>query len=167
MTENIARTIVDYRDKRGYYDSVDRADRLEYELSRQLGYQVWRNYFREEPGFASIGELNLVADDRSPTNTRSIWRYGIDNFALTGYPDLTRNSDLAADVDDFEERDVIFARISNLVTVRSDVFTAYILVRLGRDGPQKRVAAVLDRSDVYSNSDKVKILAVHDMSYPK
>jgi hypothetical protein len=165
MTDDIAKAIVDYRDRRGIYDVNDtRYDLLKSELSRQLGYQVWRNYIREERGFASIGELNLVANRGRPD---SIWEYGIDNFALTGYPDLTRNSDLAADVDDFEERDVIFARISNLVTVRSDVFTAYILVRLGRDGPQKRVAAVLDRSDVYSNNDKVKIIALHPVSYPE
>ncbi len=164
MTADIAGQIVDYRDKRGVYSAIDRSDRLEGELRRQLGYQVWRNYFREEPGFASIGELNLVANGLS---SRSIWKYGIDAFALSNYPDLTRNSDLAADIDDFEERDMIFARISNLATVRSDIFTAYILVRLGTNGPQKRVVALLDRSSVYNSGDKVKILAVHDVSYPR
>ncbi|MGD8787559.1 MAG: hypothetical protein PVJ60_09065, partial [Phycisphaerales bacterium] len=63
--------------------------------------------------------------------------------------------------DDFEERDVIFARISNLITVRSDVFTAYILVRIGVDGPQRRVMAIFDRSQVNSPGDRVKILALH------
>lgn len=165
MTNDIARAIVDYRDKRGIYDANNtRYDLLKSELRRQLAYNVWRNYVREDRGFASIGELNLVAEDGSPD---SIWEYGIDNFAETGFPDLTRNLDLTADVDDFEERDAIFARISNLVTVRSDVFTAYILVRLGRNGPQKRVVAILDRSNVYSSGGKVKVLAVHDVSYPR
>ena len=59
-----------------------------------------------------------------------------------------------------EQRDSIFSRLSNLVTVRSDVFTAYILVRLGTDGPQKRVIAILDRSDVYPAGGKVKIVAL-------
>jgi hypothetical protein len=69
--------------------------------------------------------------------------------------------------DKFEERDVIFARISNLVTVRSDVFTAYILVRIGQDGPQKRVIAILDRSGVKSSADKVKVLAVYPVPDPR
>ncbi|GAH63524.1 unnamed protein product, partial [marine sediment metagenome] len=61
----------------------------------------------------------------------------------------------------------IFSRISNLVTVRSDVFTAYILVRIGTDGPQKRVIAILDRSDVYSGKDKVRLVALHYVPDPR
>jgi hypothetical protein len=83
---------------------------------------------------------------------------------LDRLPDLTP-SDGA--VSDFEERDVIFARISNIVTVRSDVFTAYILVRIGADGPQKRVLAILDRSQVTSPGDKVKIVALHAVPDPR
>jgi hypothetical protein len=83
---------------------------------------------------------------------------------LDGYPDLTP-SDGA--VSDFEERDVIFSRISNIVTVRSDVFTAYILVRIGADGPQKRVLAILDRSRVTSPDGKVRILALHPVPDPR
>lgn len=83
---------------------------------------------------------------------------------LERFPDLTP-SDGA--VSDFEERDVIFSRISNLVTVRSDVFTAYILVRIGIDGPQRRVIAILDRSQVNSTDDRVKIVALHPVSDPR
>ena len=67
--------------------------------------------------------------------------------------------------DAFEERDVIFDRISNLITVRSDVFTAYILVRIGTDGPQKRVIAIFDRSEVPAK--KVKIIAVQSVPDPR
>jgi len=83
---------------------------------------------------------------------------------LNSYPDLTP-SDGA--ISDFEERDVIFSRISNIVTVRSDVFTAYILVRIGVDGPQKRVLAVLDRSRVTSPGDKVRIFALYPVPDPR
>jgi DNA uptake protein ComE-like DNA-binding protein len=83
---------------------------------------------------------------------------------LERFPDLTP-SDGA--VSDFEERDVIFSRISNLVTVRSDVFTAYILVRIGVDGPQRRVIAILDRSQVNSTDDRVKIIALHPVPDPR
>jgi len=83
---------------------------------------------------------------------------------LDRFPDLTPNDGA---VSDFEERDVIFSRISNLVTVRSDVFTAYILVRIGVDGPQRRVIAILDRSQVNSTGDRVKIVALHSVPDPR
>ncbi|UCF16314.1 MAG: helix-hairpin-helix domain-containing protein, partial [Phycisphaerales bacterium] len=83
---------------------------------------------------------------------------------LDQFPDLTPKDGAT---DDFEERDVIFSRLSNLATVRSDVFTVYILVRIGTDGPQKRAMAILDRSDVKSPSDKVKILALHPVPDPR
>jgi len=47
--------------------------------------------------------------------------------------------------------------------VRSDVFTAYILVRLGRTGPQKRVIAILDRSEVFTPDGKVKVRALYEV----
>jgi len=72
------------------------------------------------------------------------------------FPDLTPNDGAA---NDFEERDLIFARISDLITIRSDVFTAYILVRIGVDGPQKRYMVILDRSEVKRRADRVKIIA--------
>ena len=66
--------------------------------------------------------------------------YGADAIDQDGFPDLTplkilRTRDGAAD--DFEERDLIFHRISNLITVRSDVFTAYVLVRIGAERGRK------------------------------
>jgi hypothetical protein len=109
------------------------------------------------PGFRTIGELCDV-------NRAGYPDYGIDYYSRkdgpmvgnqSGFPDLTPDS--AAD--DFEERDLIFARISDLVTVRSDIFTAYMLIRIGTNGPQKRYMVILDRSGVKSASDKVKIIA--------
>ncbi len=114
-----------------------------------------------EPGFASIGELsNVVSGD---PNYRMDY-YALDPNDLQDFPDLTPRDGA---INDFEERDVIFARISNLVTVRSDVFTAYILVRIGADGPQKRVIAILDRSNVYSSDGKVRIVALHPVPDPR
>jgi len=110
-------------------------------------------------GFESTGELMQV-----PLMLR-LGTDGLDNL----YSDIPRGPDLTQDTarDDFEERDVIFSRISNLVTVRSDVFTAYILVRIGVDGPQRRVIAILDRSQVNSPNDRVKIVALHPVSDPR
>ncbi len=78
-------------------------------------------------------------------------------------PDFTEDSA----VDDFEERDLLFSRISNLVTVRSDVFSAYILVRIGLDGPQRRVLVILDRSQVDSLDDRVRIVAFQRVPDPR
>ena len=90
--------------------------------------------------------------------------YATDPADLITFPDLTPSDGVGQD---FEERDVIFSRISNLVTVRSDVFTAYILVRIGTNGPQKRVLAILDRSKVNSNTDKVRVVALQPVSDPR
>jgi len=127
---------------------------------------------REEPGFASIGELAAVINNSNKDiYSMNYYILGAENgIDLPSFPDLTTPDgpnppDVA--IDDFEERDVIFARISNLVTVRSDVFTAYILVRIGKDGPQKRVMAILDRSSVRSPADKVRIIALHPIPDPR
>ena len=115
----------------------------------------YRDEVKTPKGFESIGELMQVPD---------MDYYAQSNGDLAGFPDLTPGDGAP---DDFEERDVIFARISNLVTVRSDVFTAYILVRIGTDGPQKRVMAILDRSNVYSPTGKVRIIALHPVPDPR
>jgi len=135
--------------------------------------------YRARPGglgFRSIGELTWVAGVSGMP--------GMDYYAdpnhcpgdQDGFPDLTplkilRTRDDA--VDDFEERDLIFHRISNLITVRSDIFTAYILVRIGADGPQRRMIAILDRSGVTSLGDvppytsgRVKVRALHQVPDP-
>jgi len=110
-------------------------------------------------GFESTGELMQV-----PLMGYYAYDPLYSSVDLDRFPDLTP-SDGA--VSDFEERDVIFSRISNLVTVRSDVFTAYVLVRIGVDGPQRRVIAILDRSQVNSPSNRVKIVTLHPVSDPR
>ncbi|MFA5291473.1 MAG: hypothetical protein WC496_00405 [Phycisphaerae bacterium] len=115
------------------------------------------------PGFTrSIGQLCNVNVGGVPEFR--IDYYGRDIVPVSpfapidqnSFPDLTFNDGAA---NDFEERDLIFARVSDLVTIRSDIFTAYILVRIGVDGPQKRYMVILDRSGVKKSSDKVRIIA--------
>lgn len=111
-------------------------------------------------GFRSIGELTMVPE---------MWYYrDIAPGDQDGFPDLSLLGIGDGAADDIEERDLIFHRVSNLVTVRSDVFTAYILVRIGEAGPQRRVLAILDRSEVKPNdsSTKVKIRALHKVADP-
>jgi len=124
-------------------------------------------------GFGNIGELNKLNKDNEDIIADPFFcidYYARDGIDQPGFPDLTTEpvgTGVDGAVDDFEERDVIFSRISNLVTVRSDVFTAYILVRIGTNGPQKRVIAILDRSNVYSDEDKVRIVALYPVPDPR
>jgi DNA uptake protein ComE-like DNA-binding protein len=85
------------------------------------------------------------------------------------HDDAPRGPDLTPDTarDDMEERDLLFTRISNLVTVRSDVFTAYIVARIGTNGPQRRIIAILDRSKANSAGDKVRIVARYPVPDPR
>ena len=165
VSDELAQAIVAYRDKLDlspggpdYYHSGANDSR-----EQETGIED----LREEPSFASIGELNFVFG--ASDDDYSVHYYALDSNDLRGFPDLTPGGSTGDEApDDFEERDVIFARISNLVTVRSDVFTAYILVRIGTDGPQKRVIAILDRSDVYPpGGGKVRIVALHPVPDPR
>jgi len=177
MRPEIAQAIVAYRDKlRLPVDYRQSPTIMPDPNSRFLATGI--PFLREDPGFASIGELSFVvaAGTIGGSNAYRIQRYepdgndlGSEFFVHPGFPDLTTDGLGRGDgvVDDFEERDIIFSRISNLVTVRSDVFTAYILVRIGTDGPQKRAIAILDRSDVYSGKDKVRLVALHYVPDPR
>ena len=115
-------------------------------------------------GFRSIGQLMNVNVPPGGDPNSSIFYYALDGKDQPTFPDLTAPDGAK---DDFEEGDLIFSRISNLVTVRSDVFTAYILVRIGPDGPQKRVLAILDRSRVTPLTGKVKIIALQPVPDPR
>jgi hypothetical protein len=140
-------------------------------VSSRVGYnqstlaQAIANYRETIGGYKSIGQLNNVQPGMA--------YYYLDGQEQSGYPDLSTDPRTKMDgaKDDFEERDLIFARISDLVTVRSDVFTAYILVRLGQNGPQKRVMAILDRSDVRNVNGSivgsVKIRSLYPVPDPR
>ncbi len=140
-----------------------------------MGLQDGDPDVREEMGFANIAELlnvthNLNSGPGSITYSDQeyydIRRYGRNgnNDNASGNPPFY-SSDVAND--DLLERDIIFQRISNLITVRSDVFTAYIMVRVGELGPQKRVIAIFDRSNVYNSGDTPKLVALHPVPDPR
>jgi hypothetical protein len=159
----LAKAIVAYRDKKPVegYTSIDYADR-----GAVAGTGLGVAYgLSEIPGFSSIGELTTVINNATLTNSTgvstdhdySMRYYGLGgNGDQAGYPDLIPSDGVA---DDFEEQNLIFARISDLVTVRSDVFTVYMLIRLGENGPQRRVMAILDRSE----SPTVKVVAMQEV----
>ncbi|MHC4068274.1 MAG: hypothetical protein ACYS18_04875 [Planctomycetota bacterium] len=159
MRTEIAQAIAAYRDKLNMDpNGPDYSDR-----ETQTGIDG----LREEEGFASIAELATVISE-SGYGEYSMNYYALSSVGQRGdlldYPDLTPGDGAE---DDFEEYDVIFSRISDLVTVRSDVFSAYILVRIGVDGPQKRAMAILDRSNVYQPGDRVRVIGVQPASDPR
>jgi len=98
-----------------------------------------------------------VADLMQIPSMRNLQGDELDNQ----FTDAPRGPDLTPDtaLDDMEERDLLFTRISDLVTVRSDVFTAYVLVRIGVNGPQRRMVALFDRSGVTSGAGGVRLIA--------
>ena len=191
----LVNAICAYRDKRQVQSfSGSGSSGPDYSAANNARYKVMKSRIiddslvgkddvREERGFASIGEIALVVN--SSAEEYSIDKLGRDSKDIKFLPDLVTNvrddlavidpnsTSLAGDnaEDDFEEKDMIFSRLSNLATVRSDTFTAYILVRLGENGPQKRVIAILDRSDVYpeydDNGKNLSQEAVEDNKPPK
>jgi hypothetical protein len=96
---------------------------------------------------------------------RQLGRDGVDNL----HEDDPRGPDVTYDRvrDDLEERDVLFTRVSDLVTVRSDVFTAYILVRIGLNGPQKRMMAILDRSQTSEADPRARLVSLYPVPDPR
>ncbi len=119
--------------------------------------------YRDTKGaYQSIGDLMQV---------KTLWDLQTDKSdntqpSVSGQPD---GPDLTPDTvrDDLEERDILFTRLSDLVTVRSDVFTAYILVRIGEKGPQRRMVALLDRSQVSPSHPKVRVAALSAVADPR
>ena len=180
VPDELGHAIVAYRDRQSVSDPKTGLPKVDYSKGRrtaiadEIGSSLSGGAaaFREDLGFASIGELEFVVDITANDPNYSISRYVLDDYKgedVEGFPDITIDGLGLGDglKDDFEERDMVFSRISNLVTVRSDVFTAYILVRLGIDGPQKRVIAILDRSTVNSIDDQVRIVALHYVPDPR
>ncbi|HBG78048.1 MAG TPA: hypothetical protein DDW84_04255 [Phycisphaerales bacterium] len=150
----IADAIVAYRDKTKVGSSPDYSGLL----GRKNITDIDDIY--ESPGFRSVGEL-LSVINKSGNDKYNIRYCGMDNQPQYGFPDLQFDAWSMDDgtTDDLEEQELIFARISDLATVRSDTFTAYILVRVGVNGPQKRFIAILDRTGVKQPTDKIKVEA--------
>lgn len=90
----------------------------------------------------------------------------IDEFRKFAQPGSPNVGDAGIE-NDFEERDWIVSRLANIFTVRSDTFTAYLLVRLGADGPQRRMIAIFDRTNVWTKDDRPRLVALHPVADPR
>ncbi|MCG8653174.1 MAG: hypothetical protein MI861_25260, partial [Pirellulales bacterium] len=148
---------------------------------------------RKETGFQSVGELMAVRFDPevygggTPQALFSIDRLGRDN-SNSGFgglePVLYRsgsgaNEPRLADgvTDGYDEQMKIVAAAMNSVTVRSDVFAAWIVVRgyaredvegLADEDPmvptlERRYLMIIDRSNVTREGDRPRILAFEEL----
>jgi hypothetical protein len=129
------------------YDALDRAQAV-------VTYRNAHGAFTSTAGLLQVPQMCELASDKYNN------LYDVKNDSKRG-PDLTKDNV----TDDLEERDLIFQRISDLVTVRSDVFTAYVLVRIGANGPQRRTVAILDRSDVTATGGAVRVVSLYEVPY--
>lgn len=182
---DLARAIVGFRDKLDLSvpsDPTVLGPNYSGATGRQTETKLPAGSVSETPGFTSIAMLLQVTTDNTITTLDPMFLdpgYLVSSFDvrqyLEGQPEDSSSlvpplpiaaygvPDYESDTidDDIEARNLIFHRVSNLATVRSDVFTAYILVRLGEAGPQKRVIAIFDRTNVFTASDKPKLVALH------
>ncbi|MBN1124240.1 MAG: hypothetical protein JXA82_04470 [Sedimentisphaerales bacterium] len=106
---------------------------------------------------------------------------GMKRFTDPNHPTLRETSGYDVDPifdEDIEERDWILSRVSNIFTTRSDVFTAYIAIRIGapqindkgtvnpeddtcENQADRRMIAIFDRSHVSDPSHRPKLVALH------
>ncbi|MHC4758203.1 MAG: hypothetical protein ACYTE8_06075 [Planctomycetota bacterium] len=168
----LAKAIVAYRDKLtepvDYEGEFGRWNRIGSVIGPEISL-LSQGDIREDKGFESIGELALVVNNSDAEASIRYYSDAIGSDDQAGFPDLSIDGRTKRDgaENDFEERNLLFYRMSDLVTVRSDVFTAYILVRIGTDGPQRRFIAVLDRSKVGKGADRVKVVSLHSVPDPR
>ena len=172
----LAQAIVAFRDKTatpagevGYFDFIDPATSLPVE-GRGFTTGIDSADINEDTGFTNIAQLMQII--QAANNDLTLTTPPLVDFDIRKniFDDADAvDGDYTPDTvdDDFEERNLLFHRISNLVTLRSDVFTAYILVRIGSNGPQRRMIAVFDRSEVKNADDKPKLLAIHPVPDPR
>ncbi|MBN2132098.1 MAG: hypothetical protein JW741_21535, partial [Sedimentisphaerales bacterium] len=169
----LAQAIVAFRDKTNLDLMKYGGSRIAPDYSGPTGRQSGSGLgvLDENPGFRDITQLLQVTNNAAPGNLFDIRRL-LDTANEEPDPAATPpkfSPDYTTDTvtDDFEERNMVFYRLSNLVTVRSDTFTAYIALRLGPTGTTQRHIAILDRSNVFRPQDAPKVLALEPVPVPK
>jgi hypothetical protein len=119
---------------------------------------------RETNPFTRLGDLLDVQADSNGDGT--VDTYIFERYSAGGLSAAENVGSQSID-DDIEERHWILSNLANKFTVRSDTFTAYILVRLGTDGPQRRMIAIFDRSQVWDMNDRPRLVALHPVPDPR
>jgi hypothetical protein len=128
----------------GGFSALDFAQAIVYRRENVGPYEKLSDLLTISPGLGGVDFQSYVNDPNT--------------YYSAGQPSIE---------DNIEERDWILSNLANKFTVRSDVFTAYILVRLGEDGPQRRMIAIFDRSNVWKPTDRPKLVALHPVPDPR
>ncbi len=198
----IAEAVARYREAIGDHDDLLDADLLPGYADRgDTGGFI--EDMRRTRGIAAIGELGLITrgadfndpflDDVYRMDYAGLGPYGSDNGAGEIDPATVPSTRISLDVNeprdinniespdlvamDAEERNMLLAGASNMVSTRSDVFTVYFKVRSFRQTPvgpngfpvwdatnreqivdDSRYVMLVDRSEVNHPNDKPKIL---------
>jgi len=132
---------------------------------------------RSEPGIASIGELMFVNSSVGDDQPSDMQRYGNDGgddkdsvFDLYPVPEQPGSVVPQSAEDGAEEAMARFQFLSQVFTTRSDIFTAYVVIRgypaddFGK-GPVEslRFFAVFDRSGVTSSNHSVQMVGCYGL----
>lgn len=179
----------------GHIPTGDRLDLLTWRLQALDADEVNLDLTSNDTILAYLGFANLYGLNRIPgrinlnTATREVIRAAIPDEPSwpVSYDTLSKNIVNYRDTNEVFEKvtdllqvaDVIpagateplekvsrYSVLANKFTVRSDVFSADVLVRLGVRGPQKRVIVIFDRTNVYNPWQKPRIVAVHPVPAP-
>lgn len=186
-----SRPITDYigslsHESKVRFDLTDSDQRKVFEyvtiLNRDEGTLPGRININTAPMYVMRAAIPLD-EDLNPATPAEIWnwnelaeaiynkRYASGNSfetvsELIDLPEFNTPRD-GSDFENTVEKHSILSQVFNKYTVRSDVFTAYILVRLGEEGPMKRWIAIFDRSGVTGPDDRPKIVAMHPVPDPR
>ncbi len=158
---DLAATIINYRDVRDVVSPVTGSPGPNFGIGVLRDATHGIEDARDEPAFTSIAELLMLFDENQEAMPGAI------DYMLSGnnedYPFYDITEDDA--VNDAEEERLIFSSLSNMVTVRSDMFCVYLKVRGYRDDDQidrpsveERWLAIIDRSNVAVPGDKARIV---------
>ncbi|MEX2671090.1 MAG: hypothetical protein WD294_03150 [Phycisphaeraceae bacterium] len=153
LRETIRRDIVDailmYRDHRSDVPTGT--------LGRRPDDPDWR----QDPGIRHIGEIyaatwHLFTENAGTGDTYEVGGVEVDRLANPGIDPAAHEPDEVED--DLEEKTLVLRMLSQLLTTRSDVFTAHILIRGyafdDRSEPivERRLLGVFDRGPVLENA---------------
>lgn len=149
---DLAAAAVAYREKRHVVSPV-----IDHTATAAAGgttiYRVAPAGTATKPAFRSVGDLMELVPTGAAPRPFAMDRFVQDNVNLEDpsldlfSPDFDAATQDSLKVrDDIRERDVLLARVANLVTTRSDVFTVYIALIDEHGRYVKRTRFTLDRS---------------------
>ncbi|MEQ9461964.1 MAG: hypothetical protein RIG82_13530 [Phycisphaeraceae bacterium] len=163
MGQQLAAGLIDYRDKPATATTIPGVGTSPFDVNARQQATTGVTGLRNDPGFASIGEI-AMARTAAASNFTSTY------LSTDGANTNEREGDFTSDnvTDDLEEELLPLIRTAALTSVRSDVFTAYVLLQGRRPNPdtpttfdkvvERRFIVTYDRSNVNAPGDQPRVL---------